>query len=110
MPNKIPRVLALHELHIWRLNQTKPPACVHITLDREAVLDFDGLLKTVWECFDTYSVHSVTIQSEVQTSGKSIARETRHAQGVGKRQPSPEELRQCKVSHGNLRVGLTCCQ
>ncbi|KAJ5980572.1 cation efflux protein [Penicillium waksmanii] len=99
--------------------RTKSLASVNIILDEEVVFDFDGLSKASRKCFHAYGVHSVTIEPEGQSfqkihsedlTGKSIARETMHAQGVGKRQLSFEERQQCKVSRGNLRMDFTCCQ
>ncbi|OQE31499.1 hypothetical protein PENSTE_c001G01595 [Penicillium steckii] len=116
---QVPGVLAVHELHIWRLNQSKSLASVHIVIDGEVVLDFDGLSSTIRECFHAYGVHSVTIQPEVQSfqrvssgesTGKSTAREPRGHESKGKRRMSPEELQQCKVGCGNLCLDLTCCQ
>ncbi|KAK5806569.1 hypothetical protein VI817_000827 [Penicillium citrinum] len=116
---QIPGVLAVHELHIWRLNQTKTLASVHIVLDGEIVLNFDGLSSTIRECFHAYGVHSVTIQPEVQSfqkvssgdsTGKSTGREASDPEAKGKRRMSPEELQQCNVGCGNLCLDLTCCQ
>lgn len=116
---QIPGVLAVHELHIWRLNQTKTLASVHIVLDGEIVLNFNGLSSTIRECFHAYGVHSVTIQPEVQSfqkvssgdsTGKSTGREASDPEAKGKRRMSPEELQQCNVGCGNLCLDLTCCQ
>lgn len=90
---------------------------MHIVLDGEIVLDFDGLSSTIRECFHAYGVHSVTIQPEVQSfqrvssghsTGKSTGREASDPEAKGKRRMSPEE--QCKVGCGNLCLDLTCCQ
>ncbi|KAL4787581.1 cation efflux protein [Aspergillus varians] len=57
---KVPGILAVHELHIWRLNQQKILASVHV-----AILDhseFSTLSTVIEECFHAYGIDSVTIQ------------------------------------------------
>ncbi|KAJ5085339.1 metal ion resistance protein/transporter (Zrc1) [Penicillium argentinense] len=52
---QIPGIAAVHELHIWRLNQRKSLASAHLVLDQtKDGIDFDELAKTVNECFHAY--------------------------------------------------------
>ncbi|KAI9370643.1 cation efflux protein [Aspergillus egyptiacus] len=62
---KIPGILAVHELHIWRLSQQKTLASVHIAVGDLSVSDFAGLGMTIEECFHAYGIHSVTVQPEI---------------------------------------------
>ncbi|KAJ5098360.1 cation efflux protein [Penicillium argentinense] len=107
---QIPGVLAIHELHIWRLNQTKSLASVHIVLDGDVVLDFESLSKTTRECFHAYGIHSVTIQPEVQSFQKIRSegpseggwmRGTKRPETNGKRRMNPEELEQSPGTYSN---------
>ncbi|EPS28802.1 hypothetical protein PDE_03748 [Penicillium oxalicum 114-2] len=66
----LPGVLAVHELHIWQLNQTKSLASAHIVLDGHAVVDFDNLAVTIRECFHAYGIHSVTLQPEIHMASR----------------------------------------
>ncbi|KAI6383166.1 hypothetical protein MCOR25_000351 [Pyricularia grisea] len=47
---KIPGVDSVHHLHIWRLDQTKTVASVHIVVKDEAISDFMTKARTVTEC------------------------------------------------------------
>merc|ERR1712230_283869 len=58
-------VLAVHELHVWRLNQQKTLASAHITVSVTQLSDFQKLAKTVTECFHAYGIHGVTLQPEL---------------------------------------------
>lgn len=58
-------VLAIHELHVWRLNQQKILASAHITISDAQLSGFQKLAETVTECFHAYGIHSVTLQPEV---------------------------------------------
>ncbi|KAL4892357.1 cation diffusion facilitator family metal ion transporter [Aspergillus ambiguus] len=62
---KIPGILAVHELHIWRLNQQKTLASVHIVMAAGPAPDWAGLTRAVNECFHTYGIHSATLQPEI---------------------------------------------
>lgn len=61
---QIPGVLAVHELHVWRLNQRKTLASAHIVVAKTAMNNFMGLAQTVNECLHAYGVHSSTLQPE----------------------------------------------
>ncbi|EHA27576.1 hypothetical protein ASPNIDRAFT_141231 [Aspergillus niger ATCC 1015] len=61
----IPGVLSVHELHIWRLNQHKALASVHVMVSDCSVPSFLKLSKTINECFHAYGIHSTTIQPEM---------------------------------------------
>lgn len=58
-------VLAVHELHVWRLNQQKTLASAHITVSETQLSAFQALAKTVMECFHAYGIHGVTLQPEL---------------------------------------------
>ncbi|RDW67156.1 putative di-, tri-valent inorganic cation transporter [Aspergillus mulundensis] len=61
---KIPGVLAIHELHIWRLSQHKVLASVHVAMLDQSVSEFSELSRTIKECFHAWGVHSVSIMPE----------------------------------------------
>lgn len=63
----IPGVLAVHDLHIWLLNQQKAVASAHVMVSDEIVNsidDFMQLANIINECFHAYGIHSATLQPE----------------------------------------------
>ena len=68
MGAQVPGVLAIHELHVWRLNQRKTLASAHIVVAKSALNDFMGLAQTVNECLHAYGIHSSTLQPETNES------------------------------------------
>ncbi|KAI7913717.1 cation efflux system protein czcD [Pyricularia oryzae] len=62
---KIPGVDSVHHLHIWRLDQTKTVASVHVVVQDEAISDFMTKARTVTECLHAYGIHTAIIQPEV---------------------------------------------
>ncbi|PTU20253.1 hypothetical protein P175DRAFT_0481417 [Aspergillus ochraceoroseus IBT 24754] len=66
---KVPGVLAVHELHIWRLNQNKVLASVHVAILDHSASCFSRLAKVIQECFHAYGIHSITIQPEIVSVG-----------------------------------------
>lgn len=69
----VPGVLAVHELHIWRLNQQKSIASAHVVVSQETMADFMTLANTLNECFHAYGIHSATLQPEVMPVAAAIA-------------------------------------
>ncbi|KAJ6044677.1 hypothetical protein N7499_007179 [Penicillium canescens] len=95
---RIPGVNAIHELHIWRLNQQKTLASVHIVVSENSVEDFMHIARVINECFHAYGIHSVTLQPELSDeTDKDIPRDAD--------KPSPR----CQVICGTLCEELTCC-
>lgn len=88
---------SIHELHIWRLNQRKTLASVHIVVSDPSVSTFLKTAKTINECFHAYGIHSATLQPEILCE----VDETSLTSG--------EKGRQCQVVCGALCEALTCC-
>ncbi|CAI7571055.1 unnamed protein product [Penicillium manginii] len=116
---QIPGVLAVHELHIWRLDQKKSLASAHIVLSDKDYIDFKLLAKTINECFHAYGVHSVTLQPELVESGRSPASETlsNGTVRVTVGQPGNEDGNnveahkiKCQLFCGSLCADLSCCR
>ncbi|KAH2275764.1 hypothetical protein KXW96_003641 [Aspergillus fumigatus] len=74
----IPGVESVHELHIWRLNQEKALASVHLAVSDELIADFMETAKIINECFHAYGIHSTTLQPE---HVRPIPSDTRSIQG-----------------------------
>lgn len=106
---EIPGVLSIHELHIWRLNQTKSLASAHVVLDDDITLDFDGLAKTIRECFHAYGIHSLTLQPEIPAQRIATETDTEN-RGGARRRTRQSSQEQCKFACGSLCQGLACCQ
>jgi len=99
---KVPGVISVHELHVWRLNQHKALASAHVTIADPSLELFQQQVKTLNECLHAYGVHSVTLQPE-------LAREdllrTRATTGGLTR----SEIAACQMNCGSSCEELTCC-
>ncbi|KAJ5929613.1 hypothetical protein N7454_006563 [Penicillium verhagenii] len=94
----VPGVHSVHELHIWRLNQQKTLASVHIVVSDLSVSSFLKTAKTINKCFHAYGIHSVTLQPEVLAEFET---DVVHPHG--------EKAPRCQVVCGTLCEALTCC-
>ncbi|GFF40683.1 metal ion resistance protein/transporter (Zrc1), putative [Aspergillus udagawae] len=120
----IPGVESVHELHIWRLNQEKALASVHLAVSDELIADFMEKAKIINECFHAYGIHSTTLQPEhvrpIPSSNRSIQgqenAELTVEGGVKKRHAvdpnsgcSSETLQTCSINCGSACEEYTCC-
>lgn len=96
LSEQIPGVMSVHELHVWRLNQQKSLASVHITVPDCKISEFTEFANTINECFHAYGIHSATVQPELAASADS----SRH------RTPGSSS---CQISCGAVCEELTCC-
>lgn len=96
----IPGVLAVHELHVWRLNQTKSLASAHVVVRDTDVKEFMGRAKVISECLHAYGIHSATLQPEL-ADGEDIRREGEMQEEMGSGK--------CKLTCGTLCEPLKCC-
>lgn len=97
---KIPGVLSVHELHVWRLNQLKALASAHIVVTEPSLESFHQQMRTINECLHAYGVHSATIQPElVGQQGSSF-----NSGGTQRR-----DLVTCMMNCGLSCEELTCC-
>ncbi|PYI12047.1 cation diffusion facilitator family metal ion transporter [Aspergillus sclerotiicarbonarius CBS 121057] len=104
---KIPGVLSIHELHIWRLNQHKALASVHVMVSDYSVPNFLRLTKTINECFHAYGIHSTTLQPELARPGTTTAdMQITEVEGLGLPKEASEK---CQVVCGTVCEELTCC-
>ncbi|CAG8948577.1 unnamed protein product [Penicillium salamii] len=94
---KIKGVTSIHELHIWRLNQQKTLASVHVVVSDDSVEDFMKVARVINECFHAYGIHSITLQPELSDGTD-----------VDVAQDSDKPPR-CQVICGTLCEQLTCC-
>ena len=62
----VPGVLALHELHVWQLSESKNVASVHVWVARE--VEYMGIASAIREVLHQYNVHSCTIQPEFRSA------------------------------------------
>ncbi|KAF9736846.1 hypothetical protein PMIN03_007261 [Paraphaeosphaeria minitans] len=96
----IPGVLGVHELHVWRLNQTKSLASAHIVVRDTEVREFIGRAKIISECLHAYGIHSATLQPElVDASELGTEGAIQETEGVGK----------CTITCGTSCEPLKCC-
>lgn len=70
---QIPGVDAVHQLHVWCLNEHKSVASAHVAVSHESVHAFTKTAKLINECLCAYGVHSVALQPELPS-----ARASRH--------------------------------
>ncbi|CAI7650010.1 unnamed protein product [Penicillium bialowiezense] len=95
---KIKGVTSIHELHIWRLNQQKSLASVHVVVSDDSVEDFMKIARVINECFHAYGIHSITLQPELSDGSVD-------ASAVQDSDKPPR----CQVICGTLCEQLTCC-
>ncbi|KAE8422834.1 cation efflux protein [Aspergillus pseudocaelatus] len=118
---QIPGVLAIHELHIWRLNQSKALASAHIVLSDDKNLDFGRIAQTINECFHAYGIHSATLQPELVSTGQdstqapleggTVRLTIGQSEQEGGRKSSPGGLiTKCQLHCGTSYGGLSCCR
>ncbi|KAE9983999.1 hypothetical protein EG328_009256, partial [Venturia inaequalis] len=65
---KVEGVVSVHELHIWRLTETKSYASTHIVMADPSIENYEKIANTMLECFHAYGIHSATIQPEFASS------------------------------------------
>ncbi|KAL5044484.1 hypothetical protein BDW71DRAFT_209285 [Aspergillus fruticulosus] len=105
---KIPGVLAVHELHIWRLSQHKVLASVHVTMLDHSISAFSALSRTLQECFHAWGVHSVAIMPEIATplTAAALAQDQGDISELG---VSEKYLDQCQSQCSSFCKELACC-
>ncbi|KAE8131519.1 cation efflux family-domain-containing protein [Aspergillus pseudotamarii] len=103
----VPGVLAIHELHIWRLNQNKTLASVHVVVSDPSMTNFAKTTKTINECFHAYGIHSATLQPETCPIAEVICTEHESAETV--QELRKRSLEKCQMMCGTLCEELTCC-
>ncbi|KAJ5612303.1 cation diffusion facilitator family metal ion transporter [Penicillium lagena] len=97
----IPGIISVHELHVWRLNQEKALASVHVSMSDKTISDFVDIAKTMSDCFHSYGIHSATVQPELgQTTTAAVATGVEHKVAC---------LQPCQVKCGTSCEVLTCC-
>ncbi|KAK5266164.1 hypothetical protein LTR99_008163 [Exophiala xenobiotica] len=105
-------VLAVHELHIWRLNQEKSVATAHIVVSDETMANFMGLANTINECFHAYGVHSATLQPELLPlipSASEVQPQVGDQGSQGLRRRNVDDVSCMLGCRAALCEDLTCC-
>ncbi|KAL4993481.1 cation efflux protein [Aspergillus recurvatus] len=104
---KIPGVIAVHELHIWRLSQHKVLASVHVAMLDHSITEFSALSRTLQECFHAWGVHSVVIMPEIATplTAAALAKD----QGDTSELEVSKYLDQCQSQCSSFCQELACC-
>ncbi|KAL3436367.1 hypothetical protein BDV09DRAFT_184312 [Aspergillus tetrazonus] len=105
---KIPGVLAVHELHIWRLNQHKTLASVHVAMLNHSISEFSAVSRTLQECFHAWGVHSVAIMPEIATplTAGALAQNQGDISGM---EVSEKYLNICQSQCSSFCRELACC-
>ncbi|KAK8011716.1 hypothetical protein PG990_010681 [Apiospora arundinis] len=115
---KVPGIESVHELHVWRLNQTKAVASAHVIVgENDTIADFMERARTVSECLHAYGIHSTTLQPEVAAVAVAVAGVTSSAATtIVSSSPSPtirtghrDEAGCQMMVCGKLCEGLKCC-
>ncbi|KAL4976576.1 cation efflux protein [Aspergillus desertorum] len=105
---KIPGVLAVHELHIWRLNQHKVLASVHVAMLDHSISKFSALSRTLQECFHAWGVHSVAIMPEIATPLTAAALAQDQGE-ISELEASDKHPYQCQSRCSSFCKDLACC-
>ncbi|CAN8102738.1 unnamed protein product [Discula destructiva] len=111
---QIPGINSVHELHIWRLDQSKAIASAHVVVsNEESMATFQEKARVINQCLHEYGIHSATLQPEVAPRAPSptavVATTTDGTASVSsslrKRKLEPA----CQIICGSLCQPLTCC-
>jgi len=102
---KIPGIQSVHELHVWRLNQQKTLASVHIVTSEKTLSSFADIARIINECFHAYGIHSVTLQPEIAIT---IGEPEGDTQSL-LRQRSTKTSAICQNTCGTICEPLMCC-
>ncbi|KAK4974018.1 hypothetical protein LTR66_011125 [Elasticomyces elasticus] len=104
----IPGVASVHELHAWRLSQTKAIASAHIVMTDSSLTSFMTRAQRITECLHAYGIHSVTLQPELSsaTEGAGSVGSTNEGQALRLRR---QEGSACRIACGSGCGTLTCC-
>lgn len=101
-------VVSVHELHIWRLTETKSYASAHVVMADPSIQNYEKIANTMLECFHAYGIHSATIQPESASSrlhpdGQTESQTKRvHARHVRKASG-------CQINCGTVCEERSCC-
>ncbi|KAF1813720.1 cation efflux protein [Eremomyces bilateralis CBS 781.70] len=121
--SSLPGILSVHELHVWRLNETKTIASVHVVTNDDSLERFMERATEMGECFHAWGVHSWTMQPELarrsisETTG-STAVEAKSTEPTVSGDEPQEEVRQrqassdesmCRVKCAETCGALQCC-
>jgi len=98
---KVPGVLSVHELHVWRLNEEKSCATAHVVIADASLDHFKSIAKIMNECLHAYGIHSATIQPELAS--------TRISSGEEKLRLRRRETSGCEMNCGSHCEEKSCC-
>ncbi|KAL4877315.1 cation efflux protein [Aspergillus karnatakaensis] len=104
---QIPGVLAVHELHIWRLNQQKVLASVHVTITDHSKSGL-STLETIRECFHCWGIHSVTVQPEIAAVSEAVPLSLNQI-ALNELDSQEKYPVQCQSKCSSLCKELACC-
>jgi solute carrier family 30 (zinc transporter), member 1 len=60
----IPGVVAIHELHVWQLSNTKTVASIHVMIHETQAVGYMAVAGLIKTCLHHHGIHSTTIQPE----------------------------------------------
>lgn len=63
-------MLAVHELHVWRLSQHKALATAHVLTADDSLAHFMEQARQINECLHAYGIHSATLQPELVSASE----------------------------------------
>jgi zinc transporter 1 len=106
---QIKGVIAVHELHIWRLNQQKSLASAHIVVEKDALSSFTDIANTINECLHAYGIHSATLQPEVVSAGLLNVEHSDGSKGDIHKEELRERFKSCMIGCQANAEPLSCC-
>lgn len=110
---KVEGVVSVHELHAWRLSQTKALASAHVLTNSNSLADFMIQAKRINECLHEYGIHSITLQPELVTGASPmLAADSVRRRVVGNLDGKNDDGGVnvgCRLNCGSLCEDLTCC-
>ncbi|PHH65851.1 hypothetical protein CDD81_1220 [Ophiocordyceps australis] len=104
----IPGVESVHELHIWRLDQSKSVASAHVVVNDKTVSHFADKAKTIMECLHAYGVHSATLQPETRRRTAPTTSSDRETSST--LTAASSQRISCQLACGGPCEELQCCK
>ncbi|KAL4869379.1 hypothetical protein BDV12DRAFT_208631 [Aspergillus spectabilis] len=105
---KIPGIIAVHELHIWRLSQQRVLASVHIAIADHSISDstLTTTISTVHQCCHMWGIDSMTVQPVIASPTKAVAHYQVEVNELDVQEKYPDT---CYVKCSSYCKELACC-
>ncbi|KAL8635280.1 MAG: hypothetical protein Q9228_007214, partial [Teloschistes exilis] len=106
---QIDGVEAVHELHAWRLSQSKSVATAHLlTREGTTMEGWEKVAGEVGERFCAYGIHSVTLQPEIINNADKMSLEEEEMDEISLNDGKVEKRKKGKVVEARRKCRISC--